>query len=113
MQPRTTIFIEAAKEKKLYKTDILDQCKGGMMEELQKTIINEEVRTVYKIHREAESFIFRSIICPLDDAKAIDQVRTEYQISLKCSKLTEAVAKPLKYKELIDEAGRKMIVEIL
>lgn len=110
---RTTIFLETAKEKKLYRTDLLDQFKGGMLEELQKTVINDEVRTLYKVHRESESFIFRSVVCPLDDAKAIDQVRNEYQISLRCSKLTDAVAKPLKYKELVDEGGKQMVVETL
>ena len=107
------VTIEKGKEKGLYKTDILDKFFGGWMVEI-KTIFkeNQEIK-IYVVQSEETTFMFKSIACFLANTKGITQARNEYQLSLQCANLSEAIPKLLDHKEETDEASGRQYIELL
>ena len=102
------IMIRDAKNH-LYKTTILDKFECGWMIEIHASNQFGIDKKIYKVQNGDDTFIFKSILCPLKDTEALEQVRNEYKLSMRCAKLTEAVAKPLDYMEGIDKILKKNI----
>ena len=114
MDSRRLFSIELGKKTNLIKTDILDKfVEGGQMELIHRRNDGKYLKTVYKIIKGSEMYIFKSISCSPDDDEGKRNLMKEYEISLNSSRLTEGVVKPLNNKSMIAKEIGDFIMEII
>ena len=101
------ISVKEAKTNSIYQTDILDKFIDYSLELQSKR--SKDGCKIYKLSNEKKTYIFKSISASLDDKEAVDEVKKEARLILKCTKLTDGIAKLISTKEIKDE-GRNMYV---
>ena len=107
------IPIEAAKERRLCRTNILDRFFNGWILELQSIFKESKLEATYIIQSENKTFLFKSLVCPLTETQIIVQARNEYQLALQCTNLTPSVQQLIDHKEEIDQESGKQYIELL
>ena len=106
MQPRFPIT--AGKRKGYVRTSILDEYKnGGQMQRISASHSDSSGRSVYKIIRGREEFIFKSVTCLLKDETTRNYLREDFDVHRKsCVKDVDASGRVI-----YEEGVVKMIID--